>query len=281
MKNKKILIGITGATGILGKNIINHYNKNYKFDKFRGDITKKKEVFNWIEKSNFEYILHLAAKVPVGYVEKNYFISLKTNYLGTKNLVDAINFYSEKKIKWFFFSSTAQVYGYSKNKIKESNPYAPISKYGITKIKAEKYILKKLRKKTKFCIGRIFSFTDVKQDKSFFIPSIINRIKNSKEIFVIDKFVQKRDFIHIHDLSRAIIFLLKQKYDKIINIGSGKNIKLDYIVKFFSKIFKKKLVYRDKINIRINLDLFPDTTRLIKLGFKTKYNLSDILKNFL
>jgi UDP-glucose 4-epimerase len=281
MKTKKKLIGITGASGVLGKNIIYTNKLNFRFDKFTGDITKKNQVFDWVRKSNFEYILHLAAKAPVSFVEKNYLLSLKTNYKGTKYLVDAINFYRKKKIKWFFFSSTAQVYRYSKNKIKETSQYGGISKYGVTKIKAEKYIIKNLRKNIKYCIGRIFSFTDIEQDRSFFIPSISNRIKNSNKLFMTDKLMQKRDFIHIQDLCRAIIFLLKKEYHMIINIGSGKNVNLDFIVRFFSNKFKKKLIYNENMNNGNNMDLFPDTSRLIKLGFKPKYNLEDILKNFL
>ena len=39
--NKKIICGITGSTGSIGKNLIKN-TKNFKFIYFKKDITKKK-----------------------------------------------------------------------------------------------------------------------------------------------------------------------------------------------------------------------------------------------
>ena len=275
-------VGITGASGNLGKNIIKKYNSKYKFLKFSGSVINKKEIFNWVKNNNFEFIIHLAAKVPIQLVEKKYINSLKVNYEGTKNLVDAINFYDKKNINWFFFASTAQVYNYSPIKIREKSNYGNISKYGYSKIKAEKYIIKHLRKNVRFCIGRIFSFTSIQQDSSFFIPSIFNRIKNSKtSFFSYERLDQRRDFIHIHDLSRAIIFLMKKKYNNIINIGSGKEIKLDFIIKYFANKFKKEIIYKKKSGNRTKNDLCPNIEKLKKLGFRSKFNINHILKDFI
>ena len=52
---KKICIGITGATGSLGKVIIKN-NKSIIFNRFDGDITNRKAVFNWIKRSNINTV---------------------------------------------------------------------------------------------------------------------------------------------------------------------------------------------------------------------------------
>ena len=80
-----IKCGITGATGVLGRKIRN--TLSYKFIKFRKDITKKKEVENWLKKNQFDLIIHLAAIVPTATVKKNYTKAKNVNFLGTKNLV--------------------------------------------------------------------------------------------------------------------------------------------------------------------------------------------------
>ena len=276
---KKKIVGITGSTGILGSNILRNNKKDFIFKRFKGNIAKRSDVFKWIKNNNFEYILHLAAKVPVSFVEKNYDLSLRINFDGTKNIVDAINFY-KKEIKWFFFSSSAQVYTFSNTKIKETSKTRGISKYGRTKLMAEKYITKKLNKKVKFCIGRIFSFTDIKQDMSYFIPSIHNKIKKSKKLFVTENLSQKRDFIHIKDLSRAIIFLLKKNFNNIINIGSGHRTELNMIMKYFARKYKKKILIK-KISKNIKGNLCPDITRLKRTGFNCKYTINNVLNDFI
>lgn len=275
---KKKIIGITGGSGVLGSKLIDNNRKIYLFRKFKGDISNKKDVFNWIKKNNFDFIIHLAAKVPVKFVEKNYKLSFKVNFNGTKNLVDAINFFN-KKIKWFFFSSTAQVYNFSKNKINEKSKTKCISKYGLTKLMAEKYIVNNLKKDIDYTIGRIFSYTDKKQTLFYFIPSIRDRIKKTKKIFYTEKLEQKRDFIHINDLSNAIFFLLKKKYNGVINIGSGKGIKLNSVINFFSKKYKKKIIYMRTKNKK-KQDLCANIDKLKKIGFKNKHNLRDILEDF-
>ena len=89
---------ITGSSGVLGSYIVKN-NPQIKFIKFKGDITKKKEITNWILKNNFDVFLHLAAIVPTEKVNRNYTLAKKVNYDGTKNIVDAL---LKKKIFGFF-----------------------------------------------------------------------------------------------------------------------------------------------------------------------------------
>ena len=100
-RNNKFLVGITGATGLIGKNLIKKYPK-YKFIKFKGNILNKQQVDDWISNSKFNKLIHLAAKVPTAYVNANYLNSKKTNYEGTKNLIKSILKFKYKKFKWFF-----------------------------------------------------------------------------------------------------------------------------------------------------------------------------------
>ena len=96
-------IGITGSTGVLGSSIIKNF-KNFHFDCFKGDITKKR-FKKLVKNKKFDGIFHLAAIVPVDQVNKDYKKALKVNYEGTKNLVDEI--IKQNTCNWFLFSSTS------------------------------------------------------------------------------------------------------------------------------------------------------------------------------
>ena len=77
-----------------------------------------------------------------------------------------------------FFSSTSHVYKSYKFKISENFLKKPISYYGKTKLLAEKYIINKLGKTTtKYCIGRIFSTSNINQKKNYLVPDLIFKIK--------------------------------------------------------------------------------------------------------
>ena len=137
-----MLIGITGSTGVLGKELLKSINrKKYKISCFKGDITKHYQLYDWFKKKNFDIIIHLAAIVPIKEVERNKKKAKKINYDGTHNLIKCIKKFSKKKI-WFFFSSTSHVYGYSKVKFKENDNTKPLNYYAKTKL-IVKNIIKK------------------------------------------------------------------------------------------------------------------------------------------
>ena len=67
-----MLIGITGSTGVLGKELLKSIKKKkYKISCFKGDVTKYYQLYDWFKKKNFDILIHLAAIVPIKEVERN------------------------------------------------------------------------------------------------------------------------------------------------------------------------------------------------------------------
>jgi UDP-glucose 4-epimerase len=263
----KLNCGITGSSGVLGSEFINH--KFFNFIKFEGNIANKTEVDKWICSYQFDLIIHFAAIVPTHLVEKNYKKALKVNFNGTKYLIDSI-VKNNINLKWFFFSSTSHVYAYSKKKINERNLARPISKYGITKIKAEKYIQKVLKKKNiNYCIGRIFSFTHKKQKSFFLVPSIKKKISRKDKIIKFYNLNHYRDFLSVNDICYAIYFLWKKNFCGIINIASGQKIYLKNIVLFLLKKLNNKFEFKDT---QKSTSLLADVSKIKRLGWKPKVN---------
>ena len=270
---KKINIGITGATGSLGKVIIKN-NKQISFRRFSGDIRDKKTVSNWIKKTNVNIILHLAAIVPIKIVNRDKIKAHQVNYEGTKNIVDAC---IDRKIDWFFFSSTSHVYKSSKKKISEKFIKKPVSYYGLTKLKAENYIQKRFKHtKTKYCIGRIFSTTNKNQKKNYLVPDLKFRIKKTKKKIVLKNLNHFRDFITMEDISKIIFILMRKKFCGILNLGSGKGIFLKDIANIIANKYNKELVFLDNkkttylvanINKLLKLYKFNNSKKLEKIIF--------------
>ena len=63
-------IGITGSTGILGSNL-KKILKPENFLSFSGKIENYSDVYKWVKKNQFDSIIHLAAIVPTGDVNKD------------------------------------------------------------------------------------------------------------------------------------------------------------------------------------------------------------------
>ena len=280
MKDKKILI--TGHTGVIGANFIKQFPDN-NYVKCRIDIRNKKKVFSWIKKNNFDLFIHLAAIVSVKNVEKNLKDSFDVNFVGTKNIVDAFIKFKKKNF-WFFYSSTSHVYGSRENltPFKETDKTKPLNYYAKTKINSEKYIIKKLNTKNiKCCLGRIFSFTDINQELSFFIPSMFQKI-NSKKIkkFSLKNSDSLRDFIDVEEIVRSINLLYKKNSTGIFNICSGYHYSLQEILLKISKLCKskKKITF---IKSQKRKNIIGNVNKLYNLiKKKPRSNLDKTLKKY-
>ena len=278
--NYKILkCGITGHSGTLGSRLIKG-KFNFKFIKFMEDICNKKKLQQWIKKNNLDLIIHLAAIVPTWVVERDFPYANKVNYIGTKNVIDAI-IENNLNLKWFFFASTSHVYSFPKKKIKINERFKKktISKYGLTKLRAENYIKKKLSKsKIPYCIGRIFSFTHKNQEDSFLIPSIVKKIRKSKnKNIVFNNMNHYRDFVSVSDICEAIKLLWGKKNKGEFNIASGKATNIKNIAKFVCKKYKKKSIFIDNGKSY----LVGDINKIKKLGWQSKKNTFQILNEYL
>jgi len=258
-----MIIGITGSSGVLGSAIIK-FLKSYKFKKFYGDISVKKDIDNWLKNNKLDALIHLAAIVPIVKVNKCKKKAKIVNYNGTKNLIDCLNKnYQNKKI-WFFYASTSHVYHYSNKKINEKKRTNPINFYGKTKLMGENYIKKK-GNKINYCIGRIFSFTSKNQNKSFFIPKMIRKFKSNKKKLYFENINHYRDFLIIDDIVKAIKILLINKARGTYNICSSKRINLVKLIKTINLKNNKELIFSKNHNQTI---LIGDNKKLKKLHWK-------------
>ena len=256
-------IGITGGSGTLGQKIRRKF-KN-KIDCFTGDIQNQKQIDKWIKKKDFEYIIHLAAVVPIQKINQNKKLAYNVNYKGTCNLVNSIKKNYKKKI-WLFYSSTSHVYGFSSKFQNEKSLTKPITYYGKTKLLAENYILKN-KKFFNVCIARIFSFTSKNQNRYYLIPNMIKKLKSKKRKIDFKNINHVRDFTNINDIVNAIQILLKKKSSGIYNICSNQKINLKDILLTLNKKYKKSLKIS---NFNKKTTLIGSNKKLSKIGWKPK-----------
>jgi dTDP-4-dehydrorhamnose reductase len=145
---------ITGSSGRLGRYVkeIFSTDKNYAVlspAHQELDVTKREEVFLYIDACKPDVIIHLAAATSPPKCESNKEWAWKTNVVGTINLIDAC----EKYIPdcYFILMSTPCVFsGEEGNYDENSIPY-PQNFYGFTKVIQEIIVM---RSKLRFLIIR-------------------------------------------------------------------------------------------------------------------------------
>ena len=290
---KKILI--TGATGFIGTNLIPELIKNHKIVGISKNKIKSSKNFisssiditneNLKIKNKFTDIIHMAAHSDVAYCNLNPIKCYELNVKSTQKMLEV----ARKNDSNFIFLSSSHVYGNPiKQSIVENSSCNPSTHYGSSKRMSE--ILCETYSKTyglDIQVARLFSVYGPKSPKSNLIFNIIDQIINNSKI-ILGNTYPKRDFIFISDVIIGLIKILnsKKKGFQIYNIGSGKSISVENVVKNCLTISNKKLKIisskekrreNEIINIQANISKMKKefnwkTEISLKKGLEITYN---------
>jgi len=283
---KKIII--TGHSGFIGQCLVKSLKEKYEVigisrKIFDSDIVNiKKDIrkinINDIPK-NISCIIHLAGLTDVYYCQENSSKCFDVNVGGTQNMLEIAK---QRKSKFIFISSS-HIYGNPKKlPILETQKAKPISNYAYSKLNSE--ILCESYSKNynlDVSIARIFSVYGPASPPHHVITKIIKNLINKEKIKLGNLF-PKRDFIYIEDVVSAIEILVKKTNGfNIYNIGTGNSSSISDLIEMLSKITNKTAkIETDISKIRKNevKEIRSDISKMIKLGWKPKYDLNKGLK---
>src|SRR3989338_2792693 len=131
---------LTGGTGNLGSELKKILNDCICPTRKELDITNKEQVEAFFKNNPIDLIIHTAALTSIRFCEDNKRLTWETNFLGTKNLVDAV-LKSQNDIK-FVYVSTACVFEGKNGMYKESDIPYPENFYALTKLLGESEVSK-------------------------------------------------------------------------------------------------------------------------------------------
>jgi len=245
LTNKKILI--TGGTGSFGNAFINYILKNkipfksikilsrdekkqhdmrekYNNDKLEfiiGDVRDYKSIVSVV--NDVDFIFHAAALKQVPSCEFFPQEAVKTNILGTENIIDAAN---DSKVKKIVFLST-------------DKSVNPINAMGMSKALMEKIILAKsrsVRNNLSLCITR---YGNVIGSRGSVVPTFINQIRSNKPLTITDKSMT-RFLMTLKEAIELVIFAFKNGKNGDLFVKKSSAATLDTISKAVKQHLKKK-----------------------------------------
>jgi UDP-glucose 4-epimerase len=251
MKKKKILL--TGASGFIGKNIIDILQKKnfiiYCFVRKLKKNTKKikyikHDLLNYIKfDETCDVIIHCSAKSP----EKNEFnyTDYKNNILITKNLIE---YSKNNKPKKIIFLSSLSIYGkIITKKVNEKTRILSSDLYGKSKLECEN-LFKEISKKIPVISIRLPGVIGKNSVRNW-LSNLINDVKKNKSINIYNLNGSFNNTIHVNDLGKFITKLINIKFKKFnkVCLATKKPIKIYEIINLFKKFYK---LDNEKINIK-------------------------------
>ncbi len=229
-KKHKVIVLDNFSTG-RRSNLSHQIEKNVKIIKI--DISNNIYLDKYFK--GVDYVFHLAGIADIVPSIENPNKYFKSNVVGTLNVVQAAK---KANIKKLIYAASASCYGIpDKFPIKENAKINPMYPYAFTKWQAEELIMHWAKIYNFPAISiRFFNAYGPRSRTSgaygaAFGVFLAQRLAN-KPLTIVGSGNQTRDFIHVYDLVSGIIkAALSKKAGKIYNIGSGKEVKINKIIK--------------------------------------------------
>lgn len=221
---------------------------NYKF--IKGDIADEAFIRKLFQENQFDAIIHLAAESHVDRSISNPLEFVKTNVLGTANLLNASRMLwrdgnDENKSHRFYHISTDEVYGSlgSTGHFTETTPYDPRSPYSASKASSDHLVRAYYHTfKLPVVISNCSNNYGAYQFPEKLIPLMIHNIKNNKPLPVYGKGENVRDWLWVNDHAAAIDTIFhKGVIGETYNIGGNNEWKNIDLVMYLCRLMDQKL----------------------------------------
>tara|TARA_B100001939_G_scaffold132877_1_gene115424 strand:- start:9770 stop:10759 length:990 start_codon:yes stop_codon:yes gene_type:complete len=220
-------------------------NNNFTF---RNINLSNQESFKELEGSNFDCVIHLAARAGVRQSFREPKKYILDNTISTANLAGYIK---KEGIPKFLIASTSSIYGDSgESPMKEGvdEKYPPPSVYATSKLSGE-LMAKTILDGTETCIQipRFFTVYGPYGRPDMSILRFIHWIFTGTDILLYGDGNQKRSFTYIDDVVSGLNTLILSNKSGVFNIGSNKTVSLNEVI----------LLIENEMNIKSKINYQP------------------------
>lgn len=298
----KILI--TGGAGFIGSNFIRYLLKKYPQDRVinldkltycgnldnlrdiktprytfvRGDIADPKTVKRHTKR--VDAIINFAAETHVDRSIMGADDFIKTDILGTKNLLDAVK---EFKLKRYLQVSTDEVYGsLAQGKATEESPLLPNNPYSASKAGGDLMVRAYHRTfELPVLITRSSNNFGPYQYPEKLIPLFITNLLEGKKVPLYGDGKNVRDWIYVEDNCQALDLVFRNgAFGEIYNIG-GDNARTNlYLTKLILQTLQEPLSMIQYVTDRPGHDrrYALDCSKIKRLGWKPQHKFQAAMR---
>lgn len=249
------------------------HNENFRF--IKGDVRDHKLLSDELKKA--DVIIPLAALVGFPLCDKDPRGAQEINH-------DHVEFLAKNKTKEqkIIYPCTNSGYGSSEDVCTEESPLKPVSLYGKTKVAAEDSV-KSVDNHVTFRLATVFGPGSRMRTDLLVNNFVLKTLRERVLVLYECKFM--RNYVHIHDVCRAFMFVINNWEDcknETYNVGND-------------EVNMNKLQLAEKIGEHLPLEIIkaeftsdPDTRdyivsseKIYKKGFKCLYDLDDGIRQLI
>lgn len=293
---------ITGGAGFIGSNFVHHLSQNEDYDivvldklTYAGDMENLKEVRDKIKfvkgdltdeeavsrtMKDCDMVVNFAAETHVDVSIEDPGIFLKSNVMGTYNLLECVRKYDVER---YLQISTDEVYGsIEEGSFTEESNLDPSSPYSASKAASDLLVSAYFKTyKNPVLITRSSNNFGPRQYPEKLIPLFITYALQDKSLPLYGHGDNIRDWIYVMDNCKGIeTALLKGKLGEVYNIGGGNEKTNLEITHLLLKLLDKPKTLIKNVDDRPGHDLrySLDSSKIMKLGWKPEFTFEEAMK---
>lgn len=260
-----------------------------------GDLADERAIYETLNKTRPDAIMHFAAHSLVGESMDKPFLYLDTNVRNAMNLIKLSFDYGVRK---FIFSSSANVFGHSATSpISEDTPINPSTPYGEGKYLIERMLhwyakttdLQYVALRYFNAAGASENYGEWRKKETHLIPRALTVAEGKGHLSVFGTNYQTkdgtciRDYVHVLDLADAHILALENinHCSSAYNLGNGNGHSVYEVLRTIEEVtgiiipvMKKDRRAGDPAILIANYDKIKN-----ELGWQPKYNLHDTIQS--
>lgn len=269
-KIKNVNVCVIGGAGFLGSHLVDHLieDRNCTVLVLDNLITgRQKHIhdsakFMWydirddenqlaviLKDNNIDYVFNYAAEpyIPECFERPMHFFDINAT-----SVLKVLNACQKSEIKGLLQVSSAEIYGDMTGKIKETDPVAAHSTYGVSKLAADGLVQVRWREaKVPAIAMRQFNCVGERETHAYVIPEIISQLDTSNTIQLGNN--SFRDFQYAGDAVRMAVDLLENgQFGEVYNMGSEDGIKIYDLARLIGEVMghKEVIINVDEDRIR-------------------------------
>jgi nucleoside-diphosphate-sugar epimerase len=260
---------------VYGLDPIRDLLQNPRVEYLNGDCRNIQDVVKAVR--GVSSIVHLAAIVGDPACEIDHKTTIEINYAATRMIVEVAKGYGVER---FLFASSCSVYGATDEIMDEDSKVEPVSLYGQLKVAAEQALLEAASDDFHPVLLRFATVFGLSNRPRFdLVVNLLSAKAWQDGVITIYNGEQWRPFVHVKDLSEAIILLLSAPLRAVsqqtFNVGDNSlNHTLTEVGEVIRRVFPGTRIEgvenADKRNYRVNFDKIEK-----RLGFRCRYHLED------
>lgn len=264
------LLGITGATGLLGGRLLRHvvlkmpglrvrclarhvvgHFEHSAVEWIPGDLMNEADCAEFVE--GLDAVVHCAQSNSPAISDRHWPSDLVANISPGLNLLEALRRNKGSKLCHLIFASSGgAVYGREPRDgiaFRESDECHPLSPYGIQKLALENYLRTACEqgwlRATVLRISNAYGELLAVERRQGLIGVAMARVQAGQAVKMFGPMETIRDYVHVDDVARAFVLALEEKLDarvfRVYNVGAGVGHSVAEVLELIGRVMGREV----------------------------------------